>query len=251
MIVFDRKFYYKFTKLVDRLYKISPSATAAMLKTFYNFNSEKSIYIKELSCIYMPVPKVGTKSVQKIFADYYVNEHDDARFDTQSINSKGLPFSFISKKKVSRFADKCFVFSFVRNPYHRILSCYLDKIKKETSYKGFLRYGNKFWKSMTFFEFLETIQKIPDSDADQHFQSQASILSDQNNNLLPHFIGKLENFEDDFRILSHKLKTDSLKVAHQNRSKMKNRRSFLNQTTKELIFKRYEIDFEQFDYPHD
>lgn len=246
----NRDNYHQIVSLVEIAHKISPSLTSRLVAGFYNKKIDQSIIIKELHCIYMPVPKAGTKSIKQVFADYLYKCNSDARFNTSDINTKGLPFSRISKLKAETLRDDLFVFSFVRNPFKRILSCYFDKIRKKTSYKGFLRYGNQFNRQMSFEEFVKNISCIPDSDADQHFRSQSQFLIGENHKLIPHFTGKLEQFEDGFRKVAEQLNCETLQLNHINKSKAKKiiYEDYFTPQIVDLILERYDLDFQLFGY---
>ena len=246
----NRNNYYKIVSLVEIAHKISPAGTSRLLAYYYDNKIDQSILINELRCIYMPVPKAGTKSIKQSFADYLYKSNSDARFNTSETNTKGLPFNKISKSKAEKLRDDLFVFSFVRNPFKRILSCYFDKIRKKTTYKGFLRYNDQFYSEMSFEEFVRKISDIPDSDADQHFRSQSQFLMGENHKLIPHFTGKLEQFEDDFRKVAERLNCETLQLQHINKSKAKkiNYENYFTPEIKQLIFKRYQTDFNIFNY---
>lgn len=246
----NRDKYYKIVSLVEIAHKISPAATSRLLAYYYDKNIDQSIIIKELRCIYMPIPKAGTKSIKQAFADYLYKYNSDERFNTSKINTKGLPFNRISKSKAETLRDDLFVFSFVRNPFKRILSCYFDKIRKKTTYKGFLRYKNQFYREMSFEEFVKKISDIPDSDADQHFRSQSQFLMGKNQQLIPHYTGKLEQFEEDFRKIAKRLDCKTLQLKHINKSKAKkiNYEDYFTPQIVDLILDRYDSDFQLFGY---
>jgi hypothetical protein len=200
----------------------------------------------------MPVPKVATQSFKKIFTDYYYKIHSDQRFNREKNNKWGFPFKRVSKSQADILSDDVFIFSFVRNPYERILSCYLDKIKNPKNYLGFLRYGNRFYKEMNFEDFLEEVNKIPDAEADKHFRSQYTFLKNKDD-LIPDFVGRLGNFSCDFQKVLDRIGTDQLETAHTNKSNSKKNKRSIYFTTyaKELIWERYKEDFLYFEYPKD
>lgn len=252
-MVLNRDKYYKIVNLLEFAHKISPTLTGRLVAFYYDKKIDDSILVDDLNCIYMPVPKAGTKSIKQAFADYLFTSTSDQRFNTDQINTKGLPFDKVSKSKAESLRNDLFVFSFVRNPFKRILSCYFDKIRKETSYKGFLRYEDQFYRQMSFEEFIRKISDIPDEDADQHFRSQHKFLLGKNQKLIPHFTGKLEQIEEDFAKVSKRIQCNNLNLKHINKSKAKKIRYdvyFTSQIT-ELILKRYESDFKFFGYPPD
>lgn len=245
---FKKNNYKRLIYITKKLHELAPTLTTSVIDQFYKRSSYQSIYIKELNCIYMPIPKVASQSFKKMFANYYSKIHSDQRFNIKRNKKWGLPFNRISKIEADVLSDDVFVFSFVRNPYKRILSCYLDKIKNPTTYLGFLRYGNRFYKEMSFEDFLEEIYKIPDSEADKHFRSQHTFLMNEEE-FIPHFIGNLETIPRDFERLLNKIGTDKLEITHKRRTKShKNRKDFFTPKAKELIRERYRKDFLYLNY---
>lgn len=101
-----------------------------------------------------------------------------------------------------------FSFAFVRNPFNRLLSCYKNKIIQPNipNWKHdigdiFKNYGSKFYKEMTFKQFLEAIISLDPEDYDRHFGPQYSFVCDKDENVIVDFIGRVENFERDFGFL--------------------------------------------------
>lgn len=249
--MFLRKNNYKqLVNITKKLHEFAPALATNIVDQFYKRRVDQSIYIEELNCIYIPVPKVATKSFQKIFADYYCNIHSDQRFNLKTNKKWGLPFHTVSENQIDQLSDEVFIFSFVRNPYERVLSCFLDKIKTPSNYLGFLRYGNRFHKEMGFEDFLSEIMNIPDEEADKHFRPQHCFLKN-GDDLRPHFVGKLEHFSRDFQKVLDKIGTDQLEIAHANKSNSKKeaRNQYFTPKAKELIRERYKEDFLYFEYP--
>jgi|GEM_PF-841717 len=246
----NRNKYYRIVNLIEFAHKISPELSGRTLAYYYDKKIDESILLNDLNCIYMPVPKAGTKSIKKAFAEYLFSTKSDQRFNTDQVNTKGLPFDKVSKTEAEKLRDKYFIFSFIRNPFKRVLSCYFDKIRKETSYMGFLRYKNQFYRQMSFEEFIIKISDIPDSDADQHFRSQYIFLTGSKRKLIPHFTGKLEQIEEDFAKIVNRLKCKDLKLKHINKSEVKKsfQEEYFTPKIIDMIIDRYQTDFEMFGY---
>ena len=95
-----------------------------------------------------------------------------------------------------------FVFTFVRNPLSRVYSCYKNKVKNpKRADKKDIHCNSEFYYDMDFAAFVDTIVKLPDDILDRHLRSQSWFLCDDQG-LLPDFIGKLENFNADWDIVS-------------------------------------------------
>jgi Sulfotransferase family len=93
---------------------------------------------------------------------------------------------------------KFFVFSYVRNPYSRVLSAYIDKIEQEEPERVRLlpTLGLDPGAKPSFLEFLRAIQAQRDDWRDIHWTTQSRLL--QTNNIAYSFIGRFESFSASF-----------------------------------------------------
>lgn len=120
------------------------------------------------------------------------------------------PFQ-ISDKHIERalYSDEYFRFSFVREPVERVLSAYLDKIKKPMPQRT--RFLKRFYPqqeadyNISFEEFLDCLQTIKAArNFDKHWRPQHDLM------FLPHisyhFIGSMARFEEDWKKLMTAIK---------------------------------------------
>jgi len=112
---------------------------------------------------------------------------------------------------VQNFQDY-FSFSFVRHPIDRLFSCYKNKIlqpnilDKNTGVGTiFSKYGTKFYKEMSFKDFLKVIISIDPENYDNHFRPQHEFLYDSNKQLAIDYVGKFENINNDFSYILNKI----------------------------------------------
>jgi len=112
-----------------------------------------------------------------------------------------------------------FKFTFIRNPIDRLKSCYLDKVVAEVPFQSRYHtfYRERYFPKMDINTFIEyvSVKDLNSPYTDEHIRSQVSMLN------LPDidFIGRVENFETDFRTV---LKVAGIPVAnipHINKSK--------------------------------
>jgi chondroitin 4-sulfotransferase 11 len=201
--------------------------------------------------IFFFIPKVASTTIKKALVR--------ALFD-KIINARVHCFWFneVIDVKKGEYPDY-FKFTFVRNPWDRILSCYSDTILHEdvTNYKyknGVFRryvrkYKNLFYRGMPFEEFVRVISRIPDERADRHFRSQHSFITDENDNILVDFIGRFEKLSKDLAFLSEKTDFKDMPFFHENKSKReKDYRMRYTEETRRLVAERYKNDIKLFDY---
>ena len=95
-----------------------------------------------------------------------------------------------------------FVFTFVRNPWDRMVSLWADKCS-ENSDVNLTRWGIE--KGMPFDAFVDRICFFPDEWSQIHFQSQTSLVF-YHQRFLPAFIGRFENIQSDWTVVTRSLK---------------------------------------------
>ncbi len=201
--------------------------------------------------IYFPLPKVACSSLKTVFANLM-----EIKPEKDIHKTNFLQVNRIDIKKYPNY----FKFCFVRNPWDRILSCYLNKIGKDPNvnnewfrngvHREFVRmYGDDIFRGgMSFEEFVNAIGKISDSQANEHFRSQYISLTDSNGNLIPDFIGKFENLEQDFEKICEKINVGPIKLPHLMKTDHRDYKNYYNMRTKEIVAKRFKEDIELFSY---
>ncbi len=151
-----------------------------------------------------------------------------------------------------------FLFSFVRNPFIRHVSCYKDRVlryqeskqhstnKLPTKNKLLLCNIYPILPLLSSFEvFTLAVASTPDYYANEHIKSQYATLY-ENGNLLPDYVGKVENFNHDARYLCEQFNLPSPKKL--NASLPYDYRAFYTLETVELVAKRYASDIQAFGY---
>ena len=192
--------------------------------------------------IYFEVPKTGTSSLI-----YLLEQH-------ASLAKMEKRFEFLS------YPDYCRI-AFVRNPWDRILSCYLNKIKQDRDFenrhfadgipKKFHRF-NLFYAGMPFEEFLHAVASIPDEIADGHFASQYTRLV-MNGKLIVHHLARFENYRDEVRDILDAIGLDkTIELPHLNKTEpRKTYAEFYDEETMRIVQQRYQQDIRIFGYEFD
>lgn len=171
---------------------------------------------------YIRIRKVASSSINHCLIQHLVkgNSQDDIVIDralhkkTEARYSSHIPHAVIRRD----LKGKYFLFAFVRNPLSRAWSVYKNKVNNpNVADKKHVLSNSGFYAGMDFTEFIEVLAELPDDITDRHLRSQSWFLCDAQG-LLPDFIGKLENFDADWKYISdkytlpqppHRNKTDS------------------------------------------
>jgi len=259
MKIFPYKLLLTFRIRFPRLSGLFLSAVHSQLPSVI-LNPKPGIISQKHKFIYIPIPKVACSSIKKsllpIFdLDYNLNPHQ-------------APFPTIPNREI--IAQKEYLtFAFVRNPWDRLVSCYRSKIRSASVnypsmvngvFVGFLKkYGNRFYADMTFTDFTTEVCRIPDSISDPHFRSQYYSLA-PNGELLPNFLGRFENLENDFQEIC-RIAGLPLKLPHMFGNKAKedhkkpwvkvDYRGYYTKELEEMVRKRYSRDIDLFEYTFD
>jgi len=191
---------------------------------------------------YIQIPKVASRSLRVALIDHF-SGLDSASFDKKKLKEYSeIHSEHVKQSLIRQQHPDAFIFSFVRNPYDRIVSCYKNKVAMPDSDKNiFACHGINLDDS--FDTFIEKICEIPDNEADRHFRSQSWFLM-SDNELLTDYVGKLENINEDWAYLSQRFNLPAMP----HRNSTPNTAIEISQRNKQLIQQRYESDFKHF-YP--
>lgn len=170
--------------------------------------------------VWFRVAKVATRSTYEIF------RQNNAVY---AVDGYQVPFN-------PKDYTQHFKFAFVRNPWDRVVSCYVNKI------------GNPKHPchGKDFDYFVDWINGKDLTSCDAHIRLQTRLFPAKHVN----FIGRLESFDDDIRYVAKVLgytinevpRINSTQQAREHYSK------FYTERTKQIIAKKYKDDIEAFGY---
>ena len=143
-----------------------------------------------------------------------------------------------------------FTFSFVRNPFTRLLSCYRDKVLYPRAADWpylYDREGLCFPIDGSFADFVEWVAAIPDVAADRHFKSQAYSLYESDHCLVD-WIGRIETIHDDWHTVAERCDLPRT-LAHRKKQQVSlSLGEAYDARLVEQVRQRYAADFERFGY---
>jgi len=218
------------------------------------------IILPEKKVVYTPIPKAANSTIKKCLWSASGVDIEGKNINSTIFKNPGpsRKISDIDNQELDIIfkADDWFRFSFVRNPYKRLVSGYKDKIlglnNPKKSY-SFLKRIN--WHSdqlPSFDEFIQVICKQPDDAMDWHWMPQSRLLMPD---IIQYdFFGKLENFHDDMKSVLLKMNVspekidDILSVFLNKTTEKKGNTVQISEKTAEMIASKYSRDFELFEY---
>ncbi len=149
-----------------------------------------------------------------------------------------------------------FTFTFVRNPFARLVSCYEskyheDKTKNSVSlhrnWHDFDYYLDGYIREDRGFEhFINQVMRIPYPMEDVHFCSQYHRFIGSDGQSLVNFIGKVENLEADYEPIRQKYGFDPLK--HYNKVNYGDWRDYYTTKLAKKVYRKYKKDVKYFGY---
>ena len=191
--------------------------------------------IHKNKCVFVHIPKTAGTSICSFFISNGAYQHDGHYYQTHE-TIKELEITNSDEM------DKYFIFSFVRNPFERLVSYYNSKINtkyfpKEISFKEMCR---KIYKNER--------KRIRDRNFLRHTRGCYDYLKNENGEININFVGKFENLQNDFRIICNKIGIPYQKVPHKNKTNHKHYTKYYDEETKQIVAEKYAKDIEYFGY---
>jgi hypothetical protein len=216
---------------------------------------------------WLHIKKAGGNSVREVLEDVYVTADREEVTPfiavpkeqwNDTVNNYRMPLGkydfkrmLFAKKYLYREKefDTMFKFVVVRNPYDRAVSCWqyctrgsrkwalLNRAVPKKGFETFLRQLPEIWKS-----------KVQRHTA-THTAPVYPDITDGEGRLLVDFTAKLENIDDDFKIICRNIGIEVREFPSVNKTQRKRPyQDFYNRTTKQLVEELYGEDIEHLGY---
>ncbi|AET70502.1 Sulfotransferase family [Desulfosporosinus orientis DSM 765] len=209
---------------------------------FRRIEKREFIILCDKKLIYLVNSKVACSSIKKTFLKMEVE-------DNYNIHD----FNWCKKNKLNEEDKSYYKFTFVRNPFDRLASCYESKYHKDKDIFDILHFDTYLMGILknvkSFDEFVRKVIKIPDAFADRHFQSQYNLIFDRKGNCLVDYIGKYESISEEYKKIQQKYELEEL--PYFNKSNKKDWINYYTIETANLVYNRYKKDIEEFGYASD
>jgi sulfotransferase famil protein len=233
-------------------------------RRYFDYPRGKVDYLTHISrrhhAVFVEVPKAGCTVVKRVMRhsehagapfDQSVSVHDRARSPLAAPLRDGFDLDEVFGPDGSMFR-----FSFVRNPYSRVLSCYLEKIAGEQWLRELRlpRLGFAPDEHVSLAAFLERVADQPMAEMDIHWAPQAVLLS--LGRVTYDFLGRFESFHADLSAVIARVGFDAPEhLLHQRSAHTTNARDkvmeYYDDRTLRLVRHIYRADFDRLGYGRD
>jgi len=201
-------------------------------------------------CFFICIPKTGSTSVQSALKRFGFKEN--GQYKKHFTNKEYKEF-----KRTRNY----FSFTFVRNPFDRLVSEYhftgrpwyskIYKIKYDLTFHNYVKYVVGEGKPFSRHRFESKSNTVPPGrqwaahmiSAGDKDWSMFQFIADGVD-----FIGRFENFQEDFNTVCNKIGIPQQKLAHVNATKHKHYTEYYNDETRQIVAEKYAKDIEYFGY---
>lgn len=228
---------YKLAKLMRKL-----STNGAYMAWAY-------VVLEEKKVIYIAMRKVACTSIKTSMLHMESNERNSVI--SHAVRDSGYLYGKLDREAYKDY----FTFTFVRNPFERLISLYENKY--HTDYELNKQNGGRLMfddyllgylqKDRGFHSFVKRVCHIPDRLADHHFASQAFTIDRMGQGIQPDYVGKFEHLVMDYEPIRERF--DFLPLPHHNKTpKANDWMDYFDLKTAQRVYRRYREDIERFGY---
>lgn len=187
--------------------------------------------------IFIHIPRTGGTSIETaIVGRNWWKVHPPSKHLT----------AHIAKKVYAEYWDDYFKFTFIRNPWDRMVSL--------LKYGAFYGVKFNFTDKMLIDEYLEHCNKIEYDKRFFHLNQFKDFTPKKNSvyqNIIGeemNFIGRFENLNEDFKYICDQIKFPQKKLPHIEESQRRHYRDYYNKESKLSVENKYLKDIEKFKY---
>lgn len=222
-----------------------------MLISAFSYINGESVISDKFKFVWLCVPKVASRSLLWLFSDRFGN--------TNTCEGRQLyKLPGWSERTIELPADY-FRFAFVRNPYERVASVWLDKFRNYDPASKTAKLFRK-WPELspatTFPEFVRWLGPSTRPSDDPHWKAQYRFVTDKDDRRAADFIGKIEQLDQDLAFVFEKIGLPRPEIPRLN-SRDRNESGkipydrFYTPELRDIIRSRYEKDFSMLGYSTD
>ena len=174
-------------------------------------NTRHFIRIRDIPLLYGRVPKVANSSIKAALCRLLETTRiENVRTTSDNFWRTGTQgeTSMLTTHDALMCRGTHFSFSFVRNPFDRLVSAYNNKLIENDEISGPMK-AMGLVHSMPFGSCLDVVESTSDDELDIHLLPQSTILCHERQ-LVPNFVGCLETMYQDWSDLQPILRREGI-----------------------------------------
>jgi len=206
---------------------------------------------RALRCLFVHIPKTGGTSVEValgMHGDWAVENRDSLFGTIRSADLVGRGYlsrflQHLTLDEVRQLSPECgelFSFSFVRNPWDRMVSSYCNP---DPDMLDGARASGVELTGLDFPEFVRRTEAVEHI----HLLPQHRFVTDRQRGIAVNSLGRFETLEADFESLCRALQVEA-RLPHENASEHIHYREYHTDETRDAVARRYRQDIDLFDY---
>jgi len=216
-------------------------------------NSHWTEELERIGFWFVDIPRTSSSSIRAELGKEFGALHGksnllEKEFSTSQVVKDHMPAKMMLEAIGRDLWQKLFTFSFVRNPWDRVLSMYFYRIRKK-----------HFTEDFKFKDYvLELERHLTRHRSDLflyhgHYFSNSDYILDQDNKPLVTFIGKYENREHDIENIKKEIGVKTIGELWIQASSPESRHysRYYDDDTKNIVNKLYSNDIQMFGYQFD
>lgn len=137
-----------------------------------------------------------------------------------------------------------FKFAFTRNPWERLVSCWVDKVANAKERTVFNFSETELGRMKQFENFVEYVATLDITNCNNHIRSQCALI-DLNN---VDYVGRMETFAADLTRICHNLGIPSQTIVPKNVTSRKPYREYYTDKLRDKVFEIYRTDVQVFGF---
>ena len=189
-------------------------------------------YMRKHQCIFIHIPKAAGTSI---------------RSNLGALSKTRDHFGYDVYQAYNPIRFECyFKFSFVRNPWDRLVSVY-EYLRQGGNGKSDSALSEQVRMYGTFNQFANNVLTGQGTQLIKLLRPQVSYLCNPEGELMVDFVGRFESLEADFRHVTRVLKIKG-SIEHLNKGTARDFREYYDDDTIELVQRTYSADVELFNY---
>jgi len=205
-------------------------------------HKHKFVYIAPYKCASTTIREV-LNSFASINSNDFNNTPNSFYYRNWHIKPEDLKDHFAKK---NWNWDDYFKFTFVRNPWDRLVSTWNYKKKSKHMWEKYN--SGTLEHYMECVELFKKYKDIKDYTIAGVVTPCSDWVYDENGNNFLDFVGKVESLQEDFNIVCDKIGIPKQELPHKNKSKHKHYTKYYDDETREIVAEKFAKDIEYFGY---